>query len=212
MFPVSNPDVSHPSGIYLGPIYFTGCPVVYDQFIGPPALPNPHIAVFGYSGSGKSVTLKTMASRSALIGERIVILDLMGEYESIVLELLNGKVVHIAAGRETGINPLEIEAESDDRGRQVGQHHDKVAEIRALFTVISRAFNGDPLQAQDAAILEEAVREEYASREYHVGPLQPVYQGCRLGGAGQEAGCQPCPISDRRLVEPNRCRRNYGRS
>jgi len=32
-----------------------------------------------------------------------------------VLELLHGKVVHIAAGRETGINPLEIEAESDDR-------------------------------------------------------------------------------------------------
>jgi type IV secretory pathway VirB4 component len=164
MFPVSNPDVSHPSGIYLGPSYFTGSPVVYDQFIGPPALPNPHIAVFGYSGSGKSVTLKTMTARSALIGERIVILDLMGEYESMVLELLNGKVVHIAAGRESGMNPLEIEAETDDHGKQVVDLHDKVAEIRALFTVISRAFNGNPLQAQDAAILEEAVREEYASR------------------------------------------------
>jgi type IV secretory pathway VirB4 component len=164
MFPVSNPDVSHPSGIYLGTSYFTGSPVVYDQFIGPPALPNPHIAVFGYSGSGKSVTLKTMAARSALIGERIVILDLMGEYESLVRELLDGKVVHIAAGRESGINPFELEAETDDQERQIVDLHDKVAEIRALFAVISRAFNGTPLQAQDAAILEEAVREEYASR------------------------------------------------
>jgi type IV secretory pathway VirB4 component len=171
MFPVSNPDVSHPSGIYLGPSYFTGSPVVYDQFIGPPALPNPHIAVFGYSGSGKSVTLKAMTSRSALTGERIVILDLMGEYRPLVRDLLYGKVVPIAAGRETGINPLDIEAESDDHGRQVINIHDKVAEMRALFAVITRAFNGAPLRAQDAAVLEEAVREEYAFRGITSDPL-----------------------------------------
>lgn len=170
MFPVSNPDVSHPSGIYLGPNYVTGSPVVYDQFIGPPSLPNPHVAVFGYSGSGKSVTLKTMTARSALIGERIVILDLMGEYELLVRDLLNGKVVHIAAGRESGINPLEIEAETDERGQQTVDLHEKVAEVRALFTVISRAFNGSPLQAQDAAILEEALREEYSGRGINSDP------------------------------------------
>jgi conjugal transfer ATP-binding protein TraC len=164
MFPVSSPDVLHPSGIYLGSSYFTGSPVVYDQFIGPPSLPNPHIAVFGYSGSGKSVTLKTVASRSALTGVKIVILDLMGEYESLVSKLLNGKTVRIAAGREAGINPLEIEAESDDHENQVVNILDKVAEIRSLFAVITRAFNGNPLRAQDAAILEEAVREEYALR------------------------------------------------
>lgn len=79
MFPVASPGFAHPSGMFLGfalrwPDQL-GMPVFYDAFIGPPALDNPHAAVFGTSGSGKSVTLKLMVLRDAVRGVRSVIVD-----------------------------------------------------------------------------------------------------------------------------------------
>ncbi len=177
MFPVSNPDISHQSGIYLGSNYFTGSPVLFDQFIGPPQLPNQHIAVFGWTGSGKSVTLKLLVSRSVVIGVRVVILDNQGEYDPLVSELMGGSIVYISAGQESGINPLDIEPEIDEKtGRpKLIDLHEKVSEVRALLNAISSISTSKPLDARDAALLEEVVREEYASREITSDP-RSLYQ------------------------------------
>ena len=43
---------------------FTNAPVYVDTFIGPPALPNPHVFICGTSGGGKSVALKTLTARN----------------------------------------------------------------------------------------------------------------------------------------------------
>lgn len=64
LFPISNPNLSHESGIFIGRNMFTNAPVYINSFVGPPTLPNPHIFVCGTSGSGKSVALKTIASRN----------------------------------------------------------------------------------------------------------------------------------------------------
>lgn len=45
LMPISNPNVSHNNGIYLGRNYYTNAPIYLNTFVGPPFLPNPHIFI-----------------------------------------------------------------------------------------------------------------------------------------------------------------------
>ncbi len=42
LIPVSNPNLSHEKGIFVGRNIFTNSPIYVDTFCGPPTLPNPH--------------------------------------------------------------------------------------------------------------------------------------------------------------------------
>ena len=64
LIPISNPNLSHDRGIFVGRNMFTNAPVYVDTFIGPPSLPNPHVFICGTSGGGKSVALKTLTARN----------------------------------------------------------------------------------------------------------------------------------------------------
>ena len=64
LIPISNPNLSHDNGIFVGRNMFTNAPIYIDTFIGPPALPNPHVFICGTSGGGKSVALKTLTARN----------------------------------------------------------------------------------------------------------------------------------------------------
>lgn len=64
LIPISNPNLSHDKGIFVGRNMFTNAPVYVDTFIGPPSLPNPHVFICGTSGGGKSVALKTLTARN----------------------------------------------------------------------------------------------------------------------------------------------------
>ena len=48
LIPVTNPNVSHSKGTVLGRNYYTNAPIYLNTFIGPPALPNPHIFICRY--------------------------------------------------------------------------------------------------------------------------------------------------------------------
>ena len=50
LIPISSPNLSHDTGIFVGRNIFTNAPVYIDTFIGPPSLPNPHAFVCGTSG------------------------------------------------------------------------------------------------------------------------------------------------------------------
>lgn len=53
LIPISNPNLSHDKGIFIGRNMFTNAPVYVDTFIGPPSLPNPHVFICGISGRWK---------------------------------------------------------------------------------------------------------------------------------------------------------------
>ncbi len=42
LIPISSPNLSHNTGIFIGKNIFTNAPVYVDTFIGPPSLANPH--------------------------------------------------------------------------------------------------------------------------------------------------------------------------
>lgn len=170
MMPISNPDISHASGVFMGFNYFTGAPVFYDSFIGPPYLPNPHISCFGYSGSGKSTTLKVITGRSVLAGIRCVVIDLEGEYRNMVENLLGGKCIRIVPGEKSGINLLELEPEESPDGVTTVNITDKVADVRAVISSAVQHFANRKLDPAEIIYLEEALREEYAARGINSNP------------------------------------------
>ncbi|MFH0738132.1 MAG: DUF87 domain-containing protein, partial [Candidatus Micrarchaeota archaeon] len=64
-------------GVYIGKTRFLRTPVFWN----PAKLINPHIAIIGITGSGKSYTVKTFLTRASLIwNTNAVILDWVGEY------------------------------------------------------------------------------------------------------------------------------------
>lgn len=88
LIPISSPNLSHDSGIFIGRNIFTNAPVYVDTFIGPPALPNPHTFICGTSGGGKSVALKLIAARNMISnGSNIFFLDVEGEYAKLCRQL-----------------------------------------------------------------------------------------------------------------------------
>jgi len=61
LFPFASPEFSHKKGIPLGINLFTGSPVIFDNFIGPPFMTNYNLGIFATSGAGKSFLIKLLS-------------------------------------------------------------------------------------------------------------------------------------------------------
>lgn len=79
-------------GVYVGKTRYMHTPVFWD----PSKLINPHIAIMGITGSGKSYTVKTFLTRASLIwNSNAIILDWVGEYNEWVRQA-GGTVINLA--------------------------------------------------------------------------------------------------------------------
>ena len=85
--------LSAPSeGVFIGKTRFLHTPVFWD----PSKLINPHVAIMGITGSGKSYTVKTFLTRASLIwNSNAIILDWVGEYDEWVRQA-GGRVINLA--------------------------------------------------------------------------------------------------------------------
>ena len=109
VFPFVNADAGMTTGIPIGINKQTGLPVIFDNFSS--TLTNYNMIIFGKSGSGKSVTIKTIMARSAvLMGVENLVLDAEGEYV-VVAESLRGINIDISPTSDTIINIFDIETE-----------------------------------------------------------------------------------------------------
>lgn len=162
LFPIACPDLSHQNGIYLGKNLFTLSPVYLNSFIGPPQLNNQHISIFGIPGSGKSVAIKLILGRSAIIGRKIAVLDPEGEYKK-QIEKLGGRYIKIKQGYSSGINIFDIEPYFDGHKEYINIL-DKVSEIRALLSTISREYMNRPLNPKEMSDIEIVINEIYSQK------------------------------------------------
>ena len=100
--PMSEQICERLSGIYLGRSRIYRLPLMLDTA----ALHNPHIAVIGMTGSGKSYMLKSIIAAMHLSESRSVLLiDWNGEYSALI-GLLGGTVLNI--GTEVRMDPFEL--------------------------------------------------------------------------------------------------------
>ena len=167
IIPVSNADISHNTGIFLGYNFQTNSPMFYDRFIGPPQLSTPHIYISGKSDQQKCNYEATNKPFCYSRRYQTIIFDPENEYESIVKNLMGGEHITIRTGEKTGINPLEIEEELDDNGRYVVDIYSKISFIRAMMNSYLRQFAGRTLKPVETTALEEAIKEIY-TQDYKI--------------------------------------------
>ena len=168
VFPFTTSEVGHPSGVPLGINKQTGVPILFDNFHN--SLTNYNMVIFAKSGAGKSVTMKTLISRSAvLMGVQSLALDAEGEY-SIVAESLGGINVVISPNSKTVINIFDIETEivKDEitgKDRLVLNVENKVEDVtQALLTMAKGSTRSEEVNELTKQIIAESVAEEYAAR------------------------------------------------
>jgi len=186
VFPFTTSEVGHPTGIPLGFNKQTGVPILFDNFHS--SLANYNMVIFAKSGAGKSVTMKTLISRSAvLMGIQSLALDAEGEY-SIVAESLGGINVVISPTSKTVINLFDIEPEviRDEitgRSRTVVNVESKVEDVtQALLTMARGSTRSKEVNELTKQIISESVAEEYASLHINNDPASLYESSERFTG------------------------------
>ena len=167
VFPFFTSDVGHEDGIPLGFNKQTGLPILYNNFSS--KLTNYNMVIFGKSGAGKSVTIKTITARSSiLMGIESLALDAEGEYGS-VAESLGGVNVVISPTSKTVINLFDIEPETTKdeitgRERTVLNVENKVEDVtQGLLTMSRGSTKSTEVNELTKQIISESVAEEYAA-------------------------------------------------
>ena len=167
VFPFFTSDVGHEDGIPLGFNKQTGLPILYNNFSS--KLTNYNMVVFGKSGAGKSVTIKTITARSSiLMGIESLALDAEGEY-GVVAESLGGVNVVISPTSKTIINLFDIEPETTKdeitgRERTVLNVENKVEDVtQGLLTMSRGSTKSTEVNELTKQIISESVAEEYAA-------------------------------------------------
>ena len=174
VFPFTTSEVGHSTGVPLGINKQTGVPILFDNFHS--SLTNYNMVIFAKSGAGKSVTMKTLISRSAvLMGVQSLALDAEGEY-SIVAESLGGINVVISPNSKTVINIFDIETEivkDEITGREkvVLNVENKVEDVtQALLTMAKGSTRSEEVNELTKQIIAESVAEEYAAHGINSDP------------------------------------------
>ena len=167
VFPFTTSEVGHPTGVPLGFNKQTGTPILFDNFHS--SLTNYNMVIFAKSGAGKSVTMKTLISRSSvLMGIESLALDAEGEY-TIVAESLGGINVVISPTSQTIINLFDVETEivKDEitgKERVTLNIENKVEDVtQALLTMARGSTRSDEVNELTKQIIAESVAEEYAA-------------------------------------------------
>ena len=167
VFPFTTSEIGHPSGVPLGFNKQTGTPILFDNFAS--SLTNYNMVIFAKSGAGKSVTMKTLVSRSSVLsGIESLALDAEGEY-TIVAESLGGINVVISPKSKTIINIFDIETETikdeiTGKDRVVLNVENKVEDVtQGLLTMSRGSTRSTEVNELTKQIIAETVAEEYAA-------------------------------------------------
>ena len=165
VFPFTTSEIGHLTGVPLGINKQTGVPILFDNFHKD--LANYNMVVFAKSGAGKSVTMKTLISRSCvLMGIESLALDAEGEYRA-VADALGGVNVVISPTSSTVINLFDIEVEyvKDEitgKERPVLNVENKVEDVtQAILTMARGSTKSKEVNELTKQIIAETVSEEY---------------------------------------------------
>ena len=167
-FPFTTSEVGHETGVPLGFNKQTGVPILFDNFHH--SLTNYNMVIFAKSGAGKSVTMKTLISRSSvLMGIESLALDAEGEYR-IVAEALGGINVVLSPTSKTVINLFDLELENvkdeiTGKERTMLSIENKVEDVtQALLTMARGSTRSTEVNELTKQIIAESVLEEYTAR------------------------------------------------
>lgn len=190
IFPFLTSEVGHPTGVPLGINKQTGEPILFDNFH--PSLTNYNMVIFAKSGAGKSVTMKTLISRSSvLMGIESLALDAEGEYYA-VAEALGGINIIVSPTSSTIINVFDLEVERAKdaiTGREIETLNieNKVEDVtQALMTMAKGSTKTEQVNEITKQIISESVAAEYEVRGINSDPMSLYENERKLGTFGKK--------------------------
>ena len=195
VFPFLTSEVGHPTGVPLGINKQTGEPILFDNFH--PSLTNYNMVIFAKSGAGKSVTMKTLISRSSvLMGIESLALDAEGEYYA-VAEALGGINIIVSPTSSTIINVFDVEIERAKdaiTGREIETLNieNKIEDVtQALMTMAKGSTKTDQVNEITKQIISESVAAEYEARHITSDPLSLYENERKVGSFGRKKKLMP---------------------
>ena len=195
VFPFLTSEVGHPTGVPLGINKQTGEPILFDNFHH--SLTNYNMVIFAKSGAGKSVTMKTLISRSSvLMGIESLALDAEGEYYA-VAEALGGINIIVSPTSSTIINVFDVEIERakdaiTGRERETLNIENKVEDVtQALMTMAKGSTKTDIVNEVTKQIISESVAAEYAALGINSDPISLYENTTVVGNFGKRKKQMP---------------------
>lgn len=171
LYPFTSFQILEKDGLYIADDLATGSPVILDQY-NRSKLTNPHMVVFGSSGSGKSVSVLEYCLRSRV--KNIPVFFLAPEKEDELLRVcdaIGGQFISIGSGSSQRLNVMEIFME-DESGQEfkdlIGSSKNNRT-FSYLSNKISSIMEFLQLHIKDMSIeekqlLNEAIIETYAKK------------------------------------------------
>lgn len=161
------PEIARPRA-YLGEAPGTyGRPrdVWFDPSLPERALPNPHVAITGETGSGKTQATKAMIHDFREAGLPILVLDFKDDYVQRSFAKNEGFVVHDATFGGLPFNPM-VPSLDTQSGFVAPMNH-----VHQLGEIIKRIYD---LGDQQAYRLREAMKQAYESQQISMRPFEPT--------------------------------------
>ena len=161
-------------GVYIADDLSTGSPVIID-FFDTQLANNPHIFVSGETGSGKSVSIKLMAMRARVKGDKVfaIIPEKESEFKRISDEF-NGQFISLGPGSSTCMNIFDIYV-PDEKAIEVAKQTEgidlensswliqKLPSIVSFFRLLDSTNKSDIFSSlENQEILNDALMKTYA--------------------------------------------------
>ena len=158
------------TGLYFGSSQTDGL-VILDTFTKDKIRTSYDLLALGLKGGGKSVTLKTMLQDQLLLGNKVMVIDIEGEYAE-MCKIFDGQLIKLS--KNSTINPLQIrntivaKAENNDSEEQLNSQAEAIdanftAEISRICVFFKRfAVN---LDADDMAMLRSMLLKTFTNKK-----------------------------------------------
>jgi uncharacterized protein DUF87 len=150
-FPWNEPDLQQQGGLFVGRNAATGSPVLVDPF-DQDRYANANVAVFGYSGAGKTYLLSTLVMGALGAGAHVYIIDPEHEYAGLARQL-GGVDVQLALGSGHALNVLDLRPSDRRDEAWLGPAAADAVDLCACVC--------GGLDESERALIEGAVRQAY---------------------------------------------------
>lgn len=151
MFPFASSELTSNSGIMYGINEHNESLILFDRF----SLENANSVVFAKAGAGKSYFVKLEALRSLMFGTEILVIDPEQEYLDLC-KAIGGEYINFSVNSAVKINPFDLSLASDPGENELGR---KILSLTGFLKLVL-----GQLSAQEAAILDRALKQTYASK------------------------------------------------
>lgn len=177
-YPLNFVELNDPYGMFMGTTSTNGVRgnIILDLFAKTKARKSYNSLVVGTMGAGKSTLLKKLVHNNTIIGNTVRILDVAGEFKTLVTEL-GGKIISLD-GSNGIINPLHIYAtiiDEDTNKVLIEQSYmQHISKLNIIYKLLSPNTSDEELREFEKLIvtfygdygIDREKATEYKSEEY----------------------------------------------